>query len=54
MKKTTVFTLQEQDVTAKKVTTHAQHRIIYFLHNLHKYLMAANVGEQTVTSRSQN
>jgi len=40
MMKTTVFTLQEQDVKAKKadgkVTTHAQHRIIYFLHNLCK------------------
>jgi len=34
MTKTTVFTLQEWDVAAKKaggnVTTHSQHRIIYF------------------------
>jgi len=34
MTKTILFTLQEQDVTAKKaggnMTMHAQHRIIYF------------------------
>jgi len=52
MTKTTVFTLHEKDVTAKKagrnVTTHAQHRIIYFCIILSKQVIGKRCGSDQI------